>query len=63
MNDQKLKRRVTPAEREALKVFGLVKTEKAVSEHEKAQKAFHENRERLKALRLAREAGEKAKGT
>jgi hypothetical protein len=35
MNDQKLKRRVaTPAEREALKVFGPVKTEKAVSEHE-----------------------------
>ncbi|WP_349643962.1 hypothetical protein [Bradyrhizobium sp. LTSPM299] len=45
MNDQKLKRRVTPAEREALKVFGQVKTEKAVSEHEKAQKAFDENRE------------------
>ena len=65
MNDQKLKRRVTPAEREALKVFGPepVKTEKAVSEHEKAQKAFHENRERLKALRLAREAAEKAKRT
>jgi hypothetical protein len=64
MNDQKLKRRfTTPAEREALKVFGQVKTEKAVSEHEKAQKAFHENRERLKALRLAREAAEKAKGT
>jgi len=63
MNDQKLKRRVTLAEREALKVFGQVKTEKAVSEHEKAQKAFHENRERLKALRLAREAAEKAKGT
>ena len=62
MNDQKLKRRVTTsAEREALKVFGPVKTEKAVSEHEKAQKAFHENRERLKALRLAREAAEKAK--
>jgi RNA-splicing ligase RtcB len=62
MNDQKLKRRVTtPAEREALKVFGQVKTEKAVSEHEKAQNAFHENRERLNALRLAREAPEKAK--
>jgi hypothetical protein len=64
MNDQKLKRRVTsPAEREALKVFGQVKTETPVSEHEKAQKAFHQNRERLKALRLAREATEKAKGT
>ena len=63
MNDQKLKRRVTPAEREALKVFGQVKTEKPVSEHEKTQKAFHENRERLKALRLEREATEKAKRT
>ena len=64
MNDQKLKRRVTTsAEREALKVFGQVKTEKAVSEHEKAQKVFHENRERVKALRLAREAAEKAKRT
>ena len=63
MNDQKLKRRVTPTEREALKVFGQVKTEKPVSEHEKAQKAFHENRERLRALRLAREAAEEAKGT
>lgn len=63
MNDQKLKRGVTPAEREALKVFGQVKIEKPVSEHEKAQTAFHENRERLKSLRLAREAAEKAKGT
>ena len=64
MNDQKLKRwATTPAEREALKVFGQVKTEKAVSEHEKAQKAFHDNRERLKALRLAREVAEKAKRT
>jgi hypothetical protein len=64
MNDQKFKRRVTtPAEREALKVFGQVKAEKAVSEHEKSQKAFHENRERLKALRLAREAAEKVRGT
>ena len=63
MNDQKLKRRVTPAEREALKVFRPVVVEKTVTEHEKAQKAFHENRERLKALRLAREAAEKAKRT
>jgi hypothetical protein len=46
-----------------MKVFRQVNAEKPVSEHEKAQKAFHENRERLKALRLAREAAEKAKGT
>lgn len=63
MNDQKLKRRITPAEREAMKVFGQVKTEKLVSEHERAQEAFHENRERLKALRLAREAAGKEKRT
>ncbi|MGY4497036.1 hypothetical protein ACVWYH_000963 [Bradyrhizobium sp. GM24.11] len=63
MINQKVKQRITtPAEREALKVFGPIKTEKAVSEHEKAQQAFHENRERLKALRLAREAAEKGKG-
>jgi hypothetical protein len=64
MNDQELKRRVTtPAVREALGVFRPVVAGKTVTEHEKAQKAFHENRERLKALRLAREAAEKAKGT
>jgi hypothetical protein len=26
-----------------------------MTEHERSQKAFHENRERLRALRLARE--------
>jgi len=44
-------------------VFRQVGVEKAMTEHEKAQKTFHENRERLKALRLAREAAEKAKRT
>jgi hypothetical protein len=33
-----------------------------MTEHEIAQKAFSNNRERLKAERLAREAAEKAKG-
>ena len=46
-----------------MELIKQVKTEKPVSEHEKAQKAFHENRERLKALRLAREAAEKARRT
>jgi hypothetical protein len=32
-----------------------------MTEHEKAQKAFHENRVRLKAERLAREAELKGK--
>jgi hypothetical protein len=39
--------------------------QEAIADHEKTQKAFAENRERLKAERLAREAktlGLKAKG-
>jgi hypothetical protein len=46
----------TPAEREARKAFKDVEAAKAMTEYERAQKAFHENRERLRALRLAREA-------
>jgi hypothetical protein len=46
---------ITPAEREARKAFREVDAAKAINEHERDQKAFHENRERLKALRLARE--------
>ena len=44
------------AEREARKAFKEVEAKKALTEYEEAQKAFHENRERLKAERLAREA-------
>jgi len=47
---------ITKAEREARKVFRQADAEKATTEHEAAQKAFHANRERLKAERLAREA-------
>jgi hypothetical protein len=47
---------MTKAEREALKAFRQVDAEKAMTEYETAQKAFHANRERLKAERLAREA-------
>ena len=47
---------MTPAEREARRVFAAAEAKKAMSDHEKAQKAFHENRERLKAERLARGA-------
>jgi hypothetical protein len=43
-------------------VFKEVRAETAMSEHERGQKAFHANRERLKSLRLAREAEHKAKG-
>ena len=49
-------RTLTPAEREAQKVFAKREAEKALSEYEAAQKALHANRERLKAERLAREA-------
>jgi hypothetical protein len=47
---------MTTAERNARKAFRQVDADKAMSEHEKAQRAFHKNRERLKAERLAREA-------
>jgi hypothetical protein len=47
---------ITKAERDARKAFRQVDAEKAMSEHDVAQKAFSKNRERLKAERLAREA-------
>jgi hypothetical protein len=53
---------MTSAEREARRAFRQVDAVKAMTEHEIAQKAFSNNRERLKAERLAREAAEKAKG-
>lgn len=46
----------TAAEREAHKVFRKAEIKVPLSEHERAQQAFHANRERLKAERLAREA-------
>jgi hypothetical protein len=55
MNDTFERKVITPAEREARKAFKQVDAAKAMNEHERAQKAFHANRERLKALRLARE--------
>jgi hypothetical protein len=58
MSDTFERRVITPAEREARKVFKEADAAKAMTEHERTQKAFHENRERLKALRLAREAGD-----
>ena len=57
MSDTFERKVMTPAEREARKVFKEADAAKAMTEHERTQKAFHENRERLKALRLAREAG------
>jgi hypothetical protein len=55
MSDTFTRKVITPAEREARKVFREVDAARAMTEHERAQRAFHENRERLKALRLARE--------
>ena len=50
-------KQLTKAERDARKAFRQVDAQKAMTEHEIAQKAFSNNRERLKAERLAREAG------
>ena len=47
---------LTPAQREADRVFATPQQQKVCSEYEATQKAFHANRERLKAERLAREA-------
>jgi hypothetical protein len=58
MSDETFERKVTTAEREARKAFRQVDADKAMTEHEIAQKAFSNNRERLKAERLAREAAE-----
>ena len=44
---------LSAAERKALRVR---EAKEAVAEHEEAQQAFHENRERLRKERLAREA-------
>jgi hypothetical protein len=57
MRNQISERRMpAAAEREARKVFRDADAKVALSEYERAQKAFHANRERLKAERLAREA-------
>jgi hypothetical protein len=56
MSDTSERKIITSAEREARKVFKEADAANAMTEHERAQKAFQENRERLRALRLAREA-------
>jgi hypothetical protein len=55
MSDTFERKVITPAEREARKAFRQVEAVKAMTDHERAQKAFHENRERLKALKLSRD--------
>ena len=55
IRQQREPRILTRAEREAHKVFAAQEAEKALSDYEAEQRAFHANRERLKAERLARE--------
>ncbi|MBR0718053.1 hypothetical protein [Bradyrhizobium liaoningense] len=45
--------------REANNAFKAIKREKPMTDYAKAQQSIHENRERLKAERLAREANSK----
>ena len=49
-------KQLTKEQREARKVFREVEAEAAMTDRERSEKAFNENRERLKAERLAREA-------
>ena len=48
--------RLTKAQREARDAFKRIDADKVLAENAQAERAFHENRERLKAERLAREA-------
>ena len=48
---------LTSEERKARDAVRRADAEQAMREHAAAQKAFYENRERLRALRLAREQG------
>ena len=50
---------LTPEERKARDAQRRADAEQAMREHEVAQKAFYANKERLKALRQARERAEK----
>ena len=50
----------TAAQREARKAFKEADAKVALSEYERTQRAFHANRERLRAERLVREAAAKA---
>jgi hypothetical protein len=47
---------LTPEQRMARNAQRRADAEEAMRDHEAAQKAFHDNRERLRAERMAREA-------
>jgi hypothetical protein len=53
---QRPPRILTPEERKARDTERRADAQQAMRDHEAAQKAFNQNRERLKAERLAREA-------
>jgi hypothetical protein len=59
MRHRSIERRekTTAAERVARKAFRAEEPKKAMTDYAKAENAFYENRERLKAERLARESG------
>jgi hypothetical protein len=62
VEEAKERRLLTRAERQARNAARQVEAEKAITDHERTQKAFYENRARLKAERLAAsESGPKAK--
>jgi len=48
--------RVTRAMREANAAFKTIESNKPITDYAREQRAIHDNRERLKAERLAREA-------
>lgn len=56
MSDTFERKPMTSAQRAARNLFRAADAVVAMTEHERAQKAFQENRERLKTLRLARDA-------
>jgi hypothetical protein len=59
--DSSVRQPLTADQRRAREVERRANAEQTMREHHRAQKAFYDNRERLKAERLAREAsGKKA---
>jgi hypothetical protein len=61
VEEAKERRLLTPSERAIRNEARRTEAKKAMTDHERAQKAFYENRARLKAERLARETELKAK--
>jgi hypothetical protein len=59
MNSFTSQHKMPRAEREAQKAFRQADAKVAMSEHDRARKAFQDNFQRLKAERLAREAKSK----